>query len=94
MEGKSQKAFEMLGKVYDRTSVKVVRGGEIAVIPKEEVVCGDAPKTVEELLRAMAVNLSKPERYSELRQVRKERFMPYESPDSCQVIYKEIVSRL
>ena len=44
MEGKSQKAFEMLGKVYDRTSVKVVRGGEIAVIPKEEVVCGDIVK--------------------------------------------------
>ncbi len=44
MEGKSQKAFEMLGKVYDRISVKVVRGGEVTVIPKEEVVCGDIIK--------------------------------------------------
>lgn len=41
MEGKSQRAFEMLGKVYDKTSVKVIRGGEVTVIPKEQVVCGD-----------------------------------------------------
>ena len=41
MEGKSQKAFEALGKVYDRISVKVVRDGRETVIPKEEVVCGD-----------------------------------------------------
>ena len=41
MEGKSEKAFELLGKEYDKVSVKVVRGGEITVIPKEEIVVGD-----------------------------------------------------
>lgn len=41
MEGKSEKAFELLGKEYDKVSVKVVRGGEIIVIPKEEIVVGD-----------------------------------------------------
>ncbi|MBR2384735.1 MAG: calcium-translocating P-type ATPase, PMCA-type [Clostridia bacterium] len=41
MEGKSQRAFEMLGKVYDKISVKVIRDGVITLIPKEQVVCGD-----------------------------------------------------
>lgn len=41
MEGRSQKAFEMLGKVYDKIFVKVVRDGVITLIPKEQVVCGD-----------------------------------------------------
>ena len=41
MEGKSEKAFELLGREYDRLSVKVVRGGEILVVPKEEIVVGD-----------------------------------------------------
>ena len=41
MEGKSQKAFEMLGKVYDKISVKVIRNGEVCLVSKEDVVCGD-----------------------------------------------------
>ena len=41
MEGRSAKAFEALGRVYDRISVRVVRGGETLVIAKEDVVCGD-----------------------------------------------------
>ena len=41
MEGRSAKAFETLGRVYDRISVRVVRGGETVVIAKEDVVCGD-----------------------------------------------------
>lgn len=41
MEGRSQKAFEMLGKVYDKISVKVIRDGKTVIISKEEVVCGD-----------------------------------------------------
>lgn len=40
-EGRSEKAFELLGREYDRISVKVVRGGEIRVVPKEELVAGD-----------------------------------------------------
>lgn len=41
MEGRSERAFELLGKEYDRLSVKVVRGGETQVLPKEELVVGD-----------------------------------------------------
>lgn len=41
MEGRSEKAFEMLGATYDRLSVKVVRDGEVKVVPKENVVVGD-----------------------------------------------------
>ena len=41
MEGKSEKAFEMLGKVYDKVSIKVLRNGNICFVPKEDVVCGD-----------------------------------------------------
>ncbi len=41
MEGRSAKAFETLGKVYDRVSVRVIRGGEVDILPKEEIVCGD-----------------------------------------------------
>lgn len=41
MEGKSQKAFEALGKVYDKISIKVIRDGVEMVVPKEEIVCGD-----------------------------------------------------
>lgn len=41
MEGKSQKAFEMLGRVYDKITVKVLRDGVVTFVPKESVVCGD-----------------------------------------------------
>ena len=41
MEGRSEKAFELLGATYDRLSVKVIRGGEVKVVPKEEIVAGD-----------------------------------------------------
>ena len=41
MEGRSEKAFELLGSVYDKISVKVIRDGCVTVIPKEEIVVGD-----------------------------------------------------
>lgn len=41
MEGRSQKAFELLGKVYDKISVKVIRDGKVKQVCKEDVVCGD-----------------------------------------------------
>lgn len=41
MEGRSAKAFELLGNVYDKISVKVVRGGKTMIVGREEVVCGD-----------------------------------------------------
>ena len=41
MEGRSERAFEMLDKTYDRISVRVIRGGRTEIIPKEEIVVGD-----------------------------------------------------
>ena len=41
MEGRSERAFELLGSVYGKISVKAVRNGKVTVIPKEEVVVGD-----------------------------------------------------
>ncbi len=41
MEGRSEKAFETLGKVYEKISVKVIRDGKTTIINREEVVVGD-----------------------------------------------------
>ncbi len=41
MEGKSQKAFETLSKVYDNILVKVKRDGEVLTLHQKEVVVGD-----------------------------------------------------
>ncbi len=41
MEGKSQKAFDMLNKIYDTQVVKVRRNGEIKLINQKEIVVGD-----------------------------------------------------
>lgn len=41
MEGKSQKAFEMLNKLYSSALIKVRRNGEVMLVKQEEIVCGD-----------------------------------------------------
>ncbi len=41
MEGKSEKAFELLRDLSDNTLVRVLREGELRLIPKSEVVVGD-----------------------------------------------------
>jgi len=41
MEGRSEKAFELLSKMNDNILVKVRRSGEIKLIPQSEVVVGD-----------------------------------------------------
>ena len=41
MEGRSERAFELLGETYDRVGVKVIRDGKVKVVPKEEIVVGD-----------------------------------------------------
>lgn len=41
MEGKSQKAFEKLSSLYDKISVKVMRGGELKYLDQSEIVVGD-----------------------------------------------------
>ncbi len=41
MEGRSQKAFDVLSKMYDATFVKVKRNNQVISITKSEVVVGD-----------------------------------------------------
>lgn len=41
MEGKSQKAFDMLSSIYNKAQVKVIRNNEIRLINQTELVCGD-----------------------------------------------------
>ncbi|MBQ9782556.1 MAG: calcium-translocating P-type ATPase, PMCA-type, partial [Clostridia bacterium] len=41
MEGKSQKAFNMLNSMYKNSMVKVIRDGETTLINQSEVVAGD-----------------------------------------------------
>lgn len=41
MEGKSKKAFEMLGNLYDTAAVKVIRNGKIKIISQKDIVVGD-----------------------------------------------------
>lgn len=41
MEGKSQKAFDTLNKMYESVSAKVKRDGEIKIIKQSDVVVGD-----------------------------------------------------
>lgn len=41
MEGKSAKAFEALSKISDDNMIKVIRGGDTAMISQKEIVSGD-----------------------------------------------------
>lgn len=41
MEGKSQKAFKLLNRLYEKTTVKVIREGKEEIISREDVVVGD-----------------------------------------------------
>ncbi len=41
MEHRSAKAFEALSRIGEDTLVKVIRGGEVTMIPKRDVVVGD-----------------------------------------------------
>ncbi|MBO4262907.1 MAG: calcium-translocating P-type ATPase, PMCA-type [Clostridia bacterium] len=41
MEGRSEKAFEALGAVYEHISVKAVRAGKTVILDREDVVVGD-----------------------------------------------------
>ena len=41
MEGRSQKAFKLLNRLYEKTTVKVIRNGKNEIISREEVVVGD-----------------------------------------------------
>ena len=59
----------------------------------EDVVCGDMASDVHGLLEAIDENLSDPGRHAALRQSRRETYLTYESPDSCERIFQAIHQR-
>ena len=61
---------------------------------KEDVICGSAPETEEELIREIKENLEDPHRYHTLRMKRKEKFLTYESSNSCEIITQRIFREL
>ncbi len=61
---------------------------------REEVVCGDTPESIDDLIKAIKENYANPELRSDLRKERKEQFMTYESADTCRIITQRIISDL
>ena len=60
---------------------------------KEEVVCGEAPQTPEELMAAIRRSVEAPMQDQRLRALRREKFLTYEGPDSCKKIADFLVAR-
>lgn len=59
----------------------------------EDIVCGDAPKTTDQLLDALEANLRAPGLRKELRKERRQKYITYESADSCEIIYQQVLAR-
>lgn len=61
---------------------------------KEDVVGGDVAETVDELIAAIDESLRNPDKNKALRQQRRDKYMRYESKNSCEQIYNEIIKRI
>ncbi len=61
---------------------------------KKDVVCGAAPETIPELIKAIKENIENPNLYHDLRMERKQKFMTYESTDSCEIIVQRIFEEM
>ena len=59
---------------------------------KEDVVCGDAPETQEDLVDAIRQNLSNPDLHKALRRKRRKQFQTYDGPDNCDRIIKVVLN--
>ena len=61
---------------------------------KEEICCGDIAMIKEELPELIIQNLGNPMKEHDLRMRRKNEFMTYDTPDTCEVIYRAVQERL
>lgn len=61
---------------------------------KEEVVAGSVAESEEELVEAIKINIQDPKLFSERRKLIREKYLEYESRDSCEIIYQEIKKKL
>ena len=60
----------------------------------DEVCCGDAVKTVEDLKHSLAANLENPDKDKGLRRKRRNRFINYENDHSCEDIYQFVKDKV
>lgn len=61
---------------------------------KGDVVCGDTPMTIDELIESIERNLEKPFLNENLRGDRRDKYLKYESFDNSKKIYTKILSEL
>ena len=61
---------------------------------KEDVLCGDAPETVDDLVMYIKENLDDPDKNKMLRDKVRNRFLKYEDSKSCERIYRFIVRKI
>lgn len=61
---------------------------------KEDVVSGDVAQNVDELINYIDINLKSSSNNKELRSLRRQKFLKYESSDSCQELCDFIFSKL
>lgn len=60
----------------------------------DEVVAGDCPKELKELMIAIENNISDPIKNSLLRKSRRDQYITYESPENSRIIYERIIGDL
>lgn len=60
----------------------------------EEVVCGDIATDKLQLINLIIENILNPAKRHELRKARKEKYMTYETSNSCKCIYREVIKIL
>ncbi len=61
---------------------------------KEDVCCGDIPSNIEDLITSIEENLIDSHRNEKLRNERRQRFLKYESSDSCKKIFEFINNKI
>lgn len=65
--------------------------------PKEDIVCGDVVEDEKDLIESIVANLDDPMKNSVLREKRRQEYVTYESPESCEIItdyvFEQIRSR-
>ena len=61
---------------------------------KEDVVCGDVAMTNQELIDCIEKNLLNPDKDKDLREKRRNEFLTYERPNSCEVIANFVLAEI
>ena len=74
--------------IYDYENYKNIDRG--IYYEKEEVICGDAVENICNLKKSIKKYVMDPEQNKDLRQKRRNQYIEYENPNSCEIIFNEI----